>query len=424
MCRAGHPAVTLTVDRELSDLVETNRHMRVRLAARVRVRQAELEQLVYARVRDRSFGVQGSEDPEYLAGLRAAVGAALEHGLLAIEAGQDAAGAPPPEAVAQARRAARAGVSLDAVLRRYMLGCEALRDLLLQEAEHADLAGSGCALREAMRSLGAVLDRLVEGVNEEYTRERERAARSPERRRAERVGRLLAGEIDGAPELGYELAGWHVGVIATGAGGGAALAAIAGRVNCRLLCVARGQDTCWGWLGARRAIRAVEVERALAAAPVPEGVAIALGEPGQGVAGWRLTHRQAQGALRVALIERRPLTRYANVALLSSVLRDDGLSWSLVDIYLAPLGERSNGGAVLRETLRAYFAAERNASSAASALGVTRHTVENRLRAIEEKVGYSLRARQAELEVALRLEEIGERVAPHMQLNSPRLLCN
>jgi sugar diacid utilization regulator len=96
------------------------------------------------------------------------------------------------------------------------------------------------------------------------------------------------------------------------------------------------------------------------------------------------------------------------VALLASVLNDDALAGSLIEIYLAPLGGSENGGAILRRTLRAYFAAERNASSAASALGVTRHTVQNRLRTIEEKLGQSLRTRQAELEVALRLEELKE----------------
>jgi DNA-binding PucR family transcriptional regulator len=60
---------------------------------------------------------------------------------------------------------------------------------------------------------------------------------------------------------------------------------------------------------------------------------------------------------------------------------------------------------VLRQTLRAYFAAERNASSAAAALGVARHTIENRLRKIEERLDRRLSTCLAELEVALRVEE-------------------
>jgi DNA-binding PucR family transcriptional regulator len=62
-----------------------------------------------------------------------------------------------------------------------------------------------------------------------------------------------------------------------------------------------------------------------------------------------------------------------------------------------------------RETLRAYFAAGRNISSAAAALSVHRDTVSNRLRAIEAKIGRPPDACAADLELALRLEEMSER---------------
>ena len=61
-----------------------------------------------------------------------------------------------------------------------------------------------------------------------------------------------------------------------------------------------------------------------------------------------------------------------------------------------------------RKTLRAYFAAGRNAATAAAALGVDRHTVERRLNSIETRLGRQLHTCHAELEVALRLEELGD----------------
>jgi hypothetical protein len=64
------------------------------------------------------------------------------------------------------------------------------------------------------------------------------------------------------------------------------------------------------------------------------------------------------------------------------------------------------GGPVLRRTLHAYFAAERNASSAAAALGVARKTIASRLSTIETRLGYPLRTCPPELEVALRLDEL------------------
>ncbi len=90
--------------------------------------------------------------------------------------------------------------------------------------------------------------------------------------------------------------------------------------------------------------------------------------------------------------------------LLTSILRDDLVATSLHQLYLEPLETTPDGGAVARETLRAYFAAERNISSTAAALGVDRRTVSNRIRAIEELFGRPLKDIAAELETALRLD--------------------
>jgi len=76
----------------------------------------------------------------------------------------------------------------------------------------------------------------------------------------------------------------------------------------------------------------------------------------------------------------------------------------LLDAYLAPLGS-GRDGAVLRDTLRTYFASGGNAASAAASLGVDRHTVQRRLRKVEEAIGRTLDTCRAELEVALRVEE-------------------
>jgi hypothetical protein len=298
---------------------------------------------------------------------------------------------------------------VDTVLRRYVLGSTLLGDFLMQEASSEDLADQGTVLREMLSDQAGILDRLMTVITDEYMRELRRTERSPEQRRTERVQRLLSGGNCDSVELGYELECWHVGAIATGAGASEVLKQLAVRLGSSLLCVPRGRDNVWAWLGSARAPTGRDVERAFEACD-DRGGFLALGEVGRGLGGWRLTHLQAQAAMRVALRRARPLTRYADVALLASVLRDDALASSLVEIYLAPLGSPTNGGAVLRETLRAYFAVGHNASSAASALGVTRHTVQNRLRTIEEKLGQALRTRQAEIEVALQMEELGDRL--------------
>jgi DNA-binding PucR family transcriptional regulator len=72
-----------------------------------------------------------------------------------------------------------------------------------------------------------------------------------------------------------------------------------------------------------------------------------------------------------------------------------------------------DGGEVAIETLCAYFAAERNVSSAAIGLGVQRHTVTNRLRAIEERIGRPLSTWAAEIETLLCLEGLHEHARPY-----------
>jgi DNA-binding PucR family transcriptional regulator len=123
--------------------------------------------------------------------------------------------------------------------------------------------------------------------------------------------------------------------------------------------------------------------------------------------GWRLTHQQAQAARVVALRRPQGVTRYTDVALLASALRDQNLTGALIDAYITPLANARDGGKGLYETLRAYIAAERNISSAAAALGVARNTVDNRLRTIEDRLGRTLHPCPAELEVALQLQELG-----------------
>lgn len=293
---------------------------------------------------------------------------------------------------------------LDTVLRRYVAGHALLGEFILQEAAAGDPAPAA-SLRELLRTEAAALDHLIGAVAREYREEAEARAASSERRRAERVAKLLAGELADGDGLDYELGGWHVGAILAGAWPADAARGLARALDCRLLQVPHGGDVLWVWLGAGRELGEQHIA-AILDNPWPDGTRVACGEPGRGLSGWRLTHRQAAAALPVALRGPDPRVRYAEVGLLASVLRDEVHSASLRALYLAPLEAERDGGAILRRTLRAYLAAERNAATAAAALGVTRQTVNNRLRLAEERLGRTLAAYGAELEVALRLAEL------------------
>jgi hypothetical protein len=374
--------------------------VRASLAACLHARRSDLEEAVVARVRAVAPSA-GSENAEYVAGLRAAINAAVDHGLSAIELGEEWREPIPSAAAAQARRSARHGVSLDAVLRRYTAGERLLAGFIMDEGDRFPRH----ALRQVLSAQALGLDRFMASIAAEYLDEAGRAARSPEQRRAERVRQLIAGGTAGPSELDYELNGWHIGIIATGARSMQALEELTEDLGCANLLVPEDDRSVWAWLGWQRQPAVADIERVLVSRDL-DGVALAVGEPARSIEGWRMTHWQAQRALWVALRRPRLLTRYGDVLLLAPALHDDVLARSLREIYLLPLAGRRDGGALARETLRTYFAAGRNAATAAAVLGVNRHTIERRLHKIEASLGRSLHTCQAELEVALRLEEL------------------
>ena len=379
------------------------------LLAALRDCRGGLEAAIRARIEGDDAPTEAA-DPEYGAGLRAAIPLAIDYGLDGIERG---AASPPPLPTGllfQARIAARSKVPLGVVMRRYFAGYVLLGDFMAEEAEEAGLDRAS-DLKRLLRSLAATFDQLIVAVSEEYSREAERlTARPSARRRAELVERLIRGEPLDAPELGYDFNGWHLGAIAKGPRAGEALRNLAKALDRRLLALARDGEVVWAWLGGRCPVRPDDVNRVVADCP-PE-VRLALGEPAEGPAGWRLTHRQARAALPIALHGSEPFVRYADVALLASILRDDLLATSLREIYLEPLQAERDGGEVLRETLRAYFAAGRNVSSTAAALRVNRETVRNRLRVVEVHVGLPLNDSAVELDVALRFEGLRDKPPP------------
>jgi hypothetical protein len=376
----------------------------VDVVARLRPRHLEIEEAILAHILDDMPDPVGVEDPEYMAGRRETVTAVVEYGLVGLEQGEGWSGPTPPVAVAQARRAACLGVSLETVLCRYIAGYKLLVEFVTREAE--EFCSERGVLAHLLGLQASLLQRLVSSITCEYTSDDERIQRSPEQRRADLVQRLLAGGSVDASELGYKLDVWHLGLIAQGTGARQALDALAASVGRRLLSVPQDDAVVCAWLGGRRRIAAGDIERVLSA-EWPLGFSLAVGEPARGVDGWRTTHRQALEAFW-ALPKSKRLTRYADVALLAPVLADDLAARSLREIYLAPLGARRGRGAEARQTLRAYFKAGDNAATAAIELGVTAKTVGRRLREIEKRLGRLRSTCRAELEVALRLEELDD----------------
>ncbi len=371
------------------------------LARRLRARQADIEDAIYARISAQLSNRLEREDADCVSGLRVAVNDALEHGLDAVEYGAESLREVPAALLAQARSAARSGLGLDTLLRRYVAGDRVLAEFVSEEA--AQLPAR--VHRAVMRAQAEALDQVMAAASCEHASELEVARNSPGHRYGKLVRRLLNGDHVDLDEFAYGFDGWHLGLTAVGGDAMRVVQRLSERLERDLLVVPGGDQMVWAWLGGRRQLAASDVERAAKLEARPT-VSLALGEPLKGLAGWRLTHRQAQAARQVSLATREPITRYADVVLLAAALRDDTTAQSLYALYIAPLNDQRDGGRGSRETLRAYLAAGQNASSAASALGVARHTVENRLRKIEALLPHAIHTCQAELAVALRLEAL------------------
>ena len=369
------------------------------LLDRLRARRPQIEDALLTR----AVTVSGSmsRDPESYYGVRSAACAALDHALAALERpGEDPP--LPPVLLAQARMAARNGVALDVVQHCYISGHALLVDFFVEDAGAAGL--DIAVLQILLRTLARCLDRVLVSVGEEHARELEDCRCSAEQRDAERVDRLLAGELPGVSQFSYDFETHHLGIVAKGAEAAEAIRSLATPLDRRLLSIQRQDGAVWAWLGGRLPIDPRELE--LQGGACAPHVVLAFGEPAQGLGGWRLTHRQAKAAMAVALRIPKSSVHYAEVALLTSILHDHLLSTSLRQLYLAPLERERDGGGAVRETLRAYFATERNVSSAAAALGVSRRTVANRLRSVEEHLGRSLSTCAAEMEITLKLHDL------------------
>ena len=345
-----------------------------------------------------------ASDPAYLQSLHGIRPVVLEYAVDVIELGERRAPGVPPAVLAAARLAARSGVALDTVLRRYMAGQAQFGDILIEEAERAEF--SPPTLRLLLRRQAATFDRLLGAVSEEYAREaKSRPSTTDEWRREYVKGLLAYRQPSGDVELDYDLDGHHLGLIAKGGRAQETMRKLAKSLDRRLLAVRLEDEQVWAcWLGGRHPLGAEEALRVLSDL-LSSALVVTVGEPGEGLSGWRLSHREAKAALPIAERRGQPVLRYADVALLALIFRDDLAIPSLRRLCLEPLERARDGGKVARETLRAYFAADRNISSTAATLGVNRRTVANRIRAIEDLLGHPLKNVATELEIALQLDD-------------------
>lgn len=370
-------------------------------ASGLQSRQPEIEEelllAIPAALRDPLAGA----DADFTSGQGEAISAALNYALNTLASARGRSVAVPSPILEQARRSARHSIGLDTVLSLYVAGREALGAIVAMDSARygADVD------RAAQAVLGSLLQQLVPALIRAHESEAERLRRSRQQRRAARIRRLLDGEPVDVTALDYEFEGWHTALIITGAGAEAAQSVVEGLGRSALF-VAQEDAALWGWLRDSKPLAAAEIESFVKQTSIPQA-AFAIGEPGHGLAGWRLSHRLAQEARRVAIIAPQVITTYESVGVLAPWALDRSLALAFIEVHLGPLESLGrDSAATTRETLRETFKATHQIVAAASALKVNRGTLRARLSRIERALGVPVRERQAELEIALRLEAL------------------
>lgn len=349
-------------------------------------------------------------DLEYLQGLTAAVRSGVEYGIEVIAVGDERAGPAPLPLLMQARLAARHRIPLQLMIRRYMSAKLIVSQFVIAEAATIeDLPPA--ALGAVLSAQECAFERLVAAASDEFEREVAAPEITRAGRLAERVRRLLDGEAVDPSPLEYDLSVNHLALVARSAEVTPLLRKLSGESNALLLAVTPGPEETWAWLGARRPLDANRVV-AWIEKHWPASVQLGIGEPGEERRGWRRSHGQAREAVGLSRAGGRSAVRYRDVALAAAAAKDPLLLSSLWELYLLPLGEEKDGDPQLRRTLRAYFASARNGSCAAVALGISRQTVGNHLRNVEECIGLPLAQCGDALATALCLEELGHFTDP------------
>lgn len=375
------------------------------LMSALRSRRAELEQVVVTET-CQVGGKPLPDDIDYLKGLRLAISAAVDFGLSQLDDSSERTMGLPVPILSQARLEARNEVKVETVLRRYFAGFRSFADFLLGEA---DRCGFTCSEAQAIiREQTQLFDVLLAAVSREYERETYVRSGSSEERRVQRLTQLLDGEPVSTGEFDYPFGGYNLAIVMRGRCVHQLLHRVATAADRALLIARIGTEDVWVWFGGRRAF-SLEEHHLIPSLLEADGATVALGEPAFGIDGWRLSHRQARAALRVAESSSAQFVRYADVAVVASAQQDRLFAASLREMYLLPLAGARDGGIKLRAALRAYIDAGGNVSSAAAALGVSRRTVTKRLEDSENRLGRPIADAIPALDSALRLQEFSER---------------
>ncbi|WP_141015058.1 PucR family transcriptional regulator [Nocardioides sambongensis] len=286
----------------------------------------------------------------------------------------------------------------NAAWQRWMTVCFSLTD---DAAELEELLAVTAA------SISTFIDGTIEAVARRMSAERGQLTRGTEAERRDLVTLVLQGSPV-APEraervLGYGVDGPHLAAVLwtdAGAGDLAELEGVAGSLMRTLgarsrLTVVAAASTLWLWLPV-----SARTPADLASLEPTASVRIALGTAGDGVDGFRRSHREALEARRFATSvgAADALVTFDDIRLAALVGADQRRS---ADFVREVLGALADAPAELHETVRVYLANLGNAAATAHQLYAHRNTVVRRLARADALLPRTVAADPVRIGVAL-----------------------
>ncbi|HEY0812952.1 MAG TPA: helix-turn-helix domain-containing protein [Pseudonocardia sp.] len=335
------------------------------------------------------------------------------------------AGAPASEATLEGiREYVRRAVPLEQVLHGVRVGqAETTEAFLRACAELVDPAEVVGELTAVTRELFRYVDGTADAMIREYLAEHEAWSTSVAAARAGTVRALLTDDKavdhgEASRALGYDLGRTHLAAVLWSDSADAAPAmqtaandVLRSRGATSTLVVPTASSQVWAW-GAVPAGGSVPQRTEVMPGP---GLYAALGTAADGVAGFRRSHIEAEGAQRVERLRReagkqpRRTTRYADVAVVALLSTNLVAAGEFTRRELGALAERSESMDALRTTLRHYLDAERSLVTVARSLHVARGTVTYRVKRAHELLGHDSEDRRFALRAALELaDELGD----------------
>lgn len=322
----------------------------------------------------------------------------------------------PAAAAAYAQRFTQRGLPLEALLRAYRLGEHRfiqwfVRDLARLSETPDELQAAVDAIVEFTVQY---IDRISEALIDIYADEQRLWSQRTDAARSAQVRAVLYDDaMDAATAeimTGVAMNQWHVALVAwveADRPHAERLAEAAMRTLRRTgghsrLVVPTDARTLWAWVSAPSPTPH-EVDGRLLLGDDCPGIRIAVGEPGQGLSGFRESHREALRARNVAQTALPPagVTRFGDVRLSAMLAENVADLRTWVARTLGELAGNTEDMARLRETLRLYLATGTNTTETANRLHIHRNTVRYRLQRAEEIRGRPLTDDRIDVEVSL-----------------------